>query len=249
MAKELPYFKFEPGQWDNGKIQLCTFEEQGIYINLCSLYWQRLGKLPYKLALQKICGGNATALESLCREEIIAVIDGDICIDFLNEQLSEFHNASNTNSKNALSGWEKRRKNATALPSHSDPNAIREEKRREEEIREDEIKQPLRAREKKIRDYDLPAFEGELLEHWLAWEIHRKEKKAKLTPSTARLQIKFLGGRAPTESVEIIKQSIKNGWTGLFELKSQTNDRTTTKKPTTSASAQLERPTDWGTFD
>lgn len=96
------------------------------------MYWQRLGNLPYKLALQKVCGGNATALESLCGAEIIRIIDEHICIDFLNEQLAEFENTSKVNSENARSGWEKRKKNATVKRPHSDRNAIREEKRREE---------------------------------------------------------------------------------------------------------------------
>lgn len=132
MAKELPYFKFEPSQWENGSIQLCSHEVRGIFIGLCSVYWQRLGDLPYKLAVQKICGGNAVALDSLCDEGIVKIIDGHICIDFLNEQLAEFGNVSTKNAENARLGWEKRRNNATALPPHSDPNAIREEKRREE---------------------------------------------------------------------------------------------------------------------
>lgn len=136
MAKELPFFKFEPNQWENGNIQLCSFEAQGVFINVCSVYWQRLGDLPYKLAVQKICSGNATALDSLCNEGVLKVIDGHICIDFLNEQLSEFENNSKTNSKNARSGWEKRRKNATALQPHEVRNAIRGEEIREEEKRE-----------------------------------------------------------------------------------------------------------------
>jgi len=97
------------------------------------MYWQRLGNLPYKLAVQKICNGNATALDSLCDEGIIKVIEGDICIDFLNEQLSGFENTSKVNSENARSGWLKRKKHATALQPHSERNAIREEKRREDE--------------------------------------------------------------------------------------------------------------------
>lgn len=139
MAKELPFFKFEPSQWDNGNIQLCSWEAKGIFISLCSMYWQRLGDLPYKLAVQKVCNGNATALDSLCEEKVITVIDGLICIDFLNEQLSEFENISQTNSENARSGWEKRRNKATAMPSQSDRNARREEKRRGDKIKEDNI--------------------------------------------------------------------------------------------------------------
>lgn len=137
MAKELPYFKFEPSLWDTGNIQLCAREDKGLFIDLCSIYWQRLGDLPLKLAVQKLCAGNATALNPLIETEIIKVIDGAICIDFLNEQLSEFENLSQQNSKNALDGW-KKRKNATLLQPHSDRNTIRGEERKGEEIKVDE---------------------------------------------------------------------------------------------------------------
>mgnify|MGYP000049168086 FL=1 len=140
MNKELPWFKFTPSKWDNGNIQLCSFEQKGVFVEVCSMYWQRLGELPYKLAVQKICGGNATALDSLCDAEIIKVIDGMICIDFLNEQLSEFENVSVVNSENARLGWEKRRKNALAMRPHSEriATAMPVEKRREEKSRERE---------------------------------------------------------------------------------------------------------------
>jgi hypothetical protein len=143
MAKELPYFKFEPNQWENGNIQMLSREDKGLFIDLCSMYWSRLGDFPLKLAIQKLCAGNATALNPLCDENIIQVIDGLISIEFLNEQLSEFENTSNQNSKNAREGWEKRRKkdilsdrNATALNPQCESDAIREEKRREEKIKE-----------------------------------------------------------------------------------------------------------------
>jgi len=54
---------------------------------------------------------------------------------------------------------------------------------------------------------------------WLEWEQYRKEKKQKLTPSTAKKQMQFLSGRPGSEAIAIINQSITNGWTGLFELK------------------------------
>lgn len=53
---------------------------------------------------------------------------------------------------------------------------------------------------------------------WTAWEIHRKEIKKKLTPKSVELQLEFLC-RHKADHREIIKQSIMNGWTGLFELK------------------------------
>ena len=139
MAKELPYFKFEPNQWENGNIQMLSREDKGLFIDLCSMYWSRLGDVPLKLAIQKLCAGNATALKSLCDEKIIEVLEDNIYIKFLSEQLNEFEDVSKQNSKNAKEGWEKRRKqkkeserNATALNPQSENDAIREDKIKED---------------------------------------------------------------------------------------------------------------------
>jgi len=147
MAKELPYFKFEPNQWENGNIQMCSNKDKGLFIELCCMYWSRLGDVPLKLAVNKLCAGNATAFDSLIKENIFTVIDELICIDFLNEQLGEFDNTSKKNSKNAKDGWVKRRlskdeseRNATAYDSQCESDAIREEKRREDEIKEEKRK-------------------------------------------------------------------------------------------------------------
>lgn len=141
MAKELPYFKFEPNQWENGNIQMLSREDKGLFMDLCSMYWSRLGDVPLKLAVQKLCAGNATALNPLCDEKIIEVIEGNIFIKFLSEQLNEFEDVSKQNSKNAKEGWEKRRKlkeeserNATALKSQSENDAIREDKIKKDKI-------------------------------------------------------------------------------------------------------------------
>lgn len=146
MAKELPYFKFEPSEWENGNIQICSREDKGLYIDLCALYWSRIGDVPFKLAVQKLCGGNATAFDSLIDSQIFRIIDGMIYIEFLDLQLQEFENLSIQNKENALKGWKKRRnnkalsdRNATASISQCENDAIREEKRREEEKKEEKI--------------------------------------------------------------------------------------------------------------
>jgi hypothetical protein len=144
MAKELPYFKFEPNQWENGNIQMLSREDKGLFIDLCSMYWSRLGDVPLKLATQKLCAGNATALNSLLNENIIEVLEDNVFIKFLSEQLNEFEDTSKQNSKNAKEGWEKRRKqkdeserNATALNPQCENDAIREDKIRLDNIKED----------------------------------------------------------------------------------------------------------------
>lgn len=146
MAKELPYFKFEPNAWENGNIQMLSREDKGLFIDICSMYWSRLSDLPEKLVIQKLCFGNASALIPLYEENIIELIDGNIYVKFLSIQLQEFENTSNQNSENAKERWRKHReqkeisdRNASALIPQSETDAIREEERREEEIKEDKI--------------------------------------------------------------------------------------------------------------
>lgn len=107
MAKELPYFKFEPNAWENGNIQMLSREDKGLFIDICSMYWSRLGDLPLKLVIQKLCYGNKDALSNLINEEIIDIKkDEKINICFLSKQLSEFNIQSKVNSDNAKSRWE-----------------------------------------------------------------------------------------------------------------------------------------------
>jgi len=141
MAKELPYFKFETSEWDNGTIQMCSRESKGLFIDLCSMYWARLGDVKTKLAVQKLCNGNANALQELIEEEIIYVIEDKIIIHFLDYQLKEFNAVSDKRKKAANKRWEqdtdKQDVNASALQVQSKSNAIREDK-----IREDKNKIP-----------------------------------------------------------------------------------------------------------
>jgi hypothetical protein len=173
MAKELPYFKFEPSAWDTGKIQLFDFTIQGIYINLCSLYWQRLGDLTYKHAVNKVCGGNASALQTLSDEDVIGIDDDKIVIKFLDEQLNGFTSISDKNRENAYKRWNKKN-NAGGLRSHSERNAIREEKIREEKIKEENKKsKPNNASNKKIPTYE------EFKEHALSKKNNVDQSKLK----------------------------------------------------------------------
>lgn len=86
---------------------------------------------------------------------------------------------------------------------------------KEEEETKEETKEEVGA---------VPAFADEALNNsWNEWLQFRKEIKKKMTPSTAKKQIAFLGGRAGPEAIAIINQSITNGWQGLFELKNNNN--------------------------
>jgi hypothetical protein len=158
MAKELPYFRFEPSEWDNGNIQMCSRESKGLFIDLCSLYWSRLGELPYALALQKLCNGIEVALQELKKHDIFGVIDGQIVIDFLDEQLSERGQVSEKRRNAAQKRWN----DASALQVQSKSNANRieenriKEKKKEEKIITASKLATIETREIEFRDKLIP---------------------------------------------------------------------------------------------
>lgn len=148
MAKDLPYFKFFCSEWSDGDITLEDFETQGLFINICAYYWSNecivsLDKVKKKF---KLC--SEKCFDNLIKSGIIKVIDGNLKINFLNEQKSERDSKSIVNSYNGKKGGRPKKqieseKKPNALFFESEPKAnqkaIREEKRREEEIRKENI--------------------------------------------------------------------------------------------------------------
>ena len=54
MAKELPFFKFEPAEYLTGDISFCTLAAQGLFMNICSYYWQRNCELTKEQLLRRL---------------------------------------------------------------------------------------------------------------------------------------------------------------------------------------------------
>lgn len=135
MAKELPYFKFEPTEYLTGDITLCSDSAQGVFIQLCCFYWSKSCSISLAIAKQRF-NKCLDELNQLLEFDIIKVDENDyININFLDEQMETFISIS---SKRAESG----RKGAKAkqLPSKSKANANIEDKIREEKIRVNKIK-------------------------------------------------------------------------------------------------------------
>ena len=186
MAKELPYFKFEPSEWENGNIQMCSTISKGLFIDICSIYWARIGELPYALALQKLCRGDAELMKELLGHDIIRVENDFIIIDFLDEQLQEFKGISERRKDAANQRWKNNTENANAMQLHSKSNAIREEEIREEEIREEKKRVDKSKEEKKVIDqnkillfdefwfnYDKKEGRAEALKVWMKIDLEK----------------------------------------------------------------------------
>ena len=130
MAKELPYFKFQPSEWVTGDITLCSMEAQGLFINLCCYYWMKDCSISLSNAQQRF-SNCITSFEELQNNEIFMVnTNGDIVIAFLDEQMEKFEDISIKRSK---SGSMKAKANDKQMISKSKSNAhiLREDKEKE----------------------------------------------------------------------------------------------------------------------
>lgn len=101
MAKDLPYFKFKVASWLTGDIVFESLSVQGLFANICALYWQRNRKLSINDINKRY--KNPSELAELT-DRFISVKDGFISISFLDEQFEEMKKLSGTNSQNGKKG-------------------------------------------------------------------------------------------------------------------------------------------------
>ena len=139
MAKELPYFQFEPAQYLTGNIQFCSLETQGLFTNVCAIYWQRECNLTLSQIKKKF--DKIDSINELIENEVLKVDADNIIIEFLDEQFETI-----SNSKLRLSAAGKKgaliKKQATLKPPLNDVNATLQQldKIKEDKIKEDKIK-------------------------------------------------------------------------------------------------------------
>lgn len=101
MAKNFPYFKFVATEWMTGDIAFEELDLQGLFINICALYWQRDGKLSIDDINKRL---KKPELLNQLADRFISVSDGFISIKFLDEQLQEANHISKVNSENGKKG-------------------------------------------------------------------------------------------------------------------------------------------------
>jgi len=58
---------------------------------------------------------------------------------------------------------------------------------------------------------------------WISWHQERRKRGKPMTDRAAKEQLKELSKWSPEDAAAMIRQSIKNSWTGIFELKKNNN--------------------------
>ena len=138
-------------------------------------------------------------------------------------RLEQRNKISKNASKNAKIGWEKRKKDATALRPHSEGNAIKEKK--ENKKKENEI----------VKIINTNNFSQDFLVDWKIWIDYKKtnfkfEYKTIESEQTAFNHLYKLSNENQSTAREIINVSIANGYKGLFELKTNQNAKPTNQQ-------------------
>lgn len=85
----------------------------------------------------------------------------------------------------------------------------------------------------------LPFSSTQFVEAWEMWEQHRKEKRAKVTPTSRKQQLAKLEALGESKAIAAIRHSVANGYQGIFEPNENTignrngNGRTTDRNANT----------------
>jgi hypothetical protein len=103
MAKELPYFQFEPGEYLTGNIQFCSLAAQGLFNNICCIYWQRECKLSRSQLFRRF-PGDEEIVNELIQEQVIKFIGDEVLIEFLFNQWASISKQKETNANNGKKG-------------------------------------------------------------------------------------------------------------------------------------------------
>jgi hypothetical protein len=144
MAKNFPFFKFIVTEWLTGDIVYESFCVQGLFVNICALYWQRDGKLTIDDINKRY--KNPVELAELT-DRFFSVNDGYISIQFLDEQLIDANHISKVNSQNGSLGGRPKITDRLATDNRplSDRKAKKSKEEQEEELEEEKESTPAQA--------------------------------------------------------------------------------------------------------
>lgn len=119
MSKELPYFRFTPSEWQNGKISLEDYEIQGFMVQVCCFYWLCDCVLTRVILEKKF--KNDIKLINYCIENNIFRHEKKtdfIVISFLNEQFDTLSNVRKARQIAGSKGGKQKSSKAKAIATN-----------------------------------------------------------------------------------------------------------------------------------
>lgn len=221
MANELPYFRFYPSAWQNGKIAIESKALQGLFINICAFYWIQDCSIAITM-LEKKFSNDLTGVKALLEEGILKTSeDGEfLVISFLDEQFDLLSDKRKRRQDAGRKGGKQKSSNAKAMLKQK--SSYKEKKR----IDKDKNNIPPAeyfSFEKSLLNY---GFEKKLIEEWL--QIRKKKKLVNSETAYHGFIREVEKTGAPKN--DVLKKCVERSWGG-FESKwlneNNTNGSTT----------------------
>lgn len=250
MAKELPYYQFEPAEYLTKDISFCSLAVQGLFANVCAYYWQRKCELTRTQFLRRL--NHPNEFNILVDEGIIDLNKDDISIKFLDAQYEKATDKSKTNSVNGSKGGRPRKikpietelkpnKNLIESENISESKGIREEKIREEDSREDKITDKRFSFRKSLSELGI---EKTLVDDFLK---NRKLKKLANTETAFKmLVIEF--NKNEIQINNLMTKIVSNGW-GSFKNSWLEKEKSSEQKETGTVESIRQRLKDAGAYE
>jgi hypothetical protein len=229
MAKELPYFQFEPAEYLTKDVSFCSLSAQGLFINLCAYYWQRECSLTKEQILRRL--NYPKELNELITEGVIDLEGENIIIKFLDVQYDNATTKSRINSENGAKGGRPKKPKRNPKESEIKPNQkpIKSESKgiREEKIIEDDIIQEDIIKIELI----FPFHSENFVYQWQIWKTYKKEQhrftyKSEASEQAALTQLQKMATNQERKAIEILHYTMANGWKGFVEPKTDPRKET-----------------------
>ncbi len=210
MSKELPYFQFFINEWLNDDISISTYKSKGVFIDICAFYWFK--DCIISLAQLKQRYGNAKKeTDYLFDNQILKISENNfIKIKFLDDQLGSLSAKRVKRQESGRLGGLAKAKNypSIAITADKQPSTIIDIDK-DKDI-DNKIKWPF----KDSMDFRMK---------WSEWENYKKDEfnfkyKSAGSMTAALNMLVKLSSNNWKVAMQIIDQSIANGWKGFFAL-------------------------------
>ncbi len=211
-----PAFQFYAADFMIG-IMGMSDEETGAYIKMLSTQWLH-GSLPNcKKTIKKMINLRKVPSEIVMRKFAICD-DGFLRNERMETVRQKQITYADTMKNNANSRWNKKKEaDAIAMQMHNESICRNDALHSSSSTSTSTTTSKTKYNKERAEALVLPFDSADFKLFWENWEQHRKEKKAKLTPTARNQQLEKLKDMGEHRAIAALKHSLANGWTGIFE--------------------------------
>ena len=210
MAKELPYFRFTPQEWQNGDISLESYAVKGLFIDVCSYYWVQDCVVTKKMLVKKFRNARKN-LQELIELGILKhdSTTDEVVILYLNKQY-DLLSKNRIDKQNAgRQGGLKKSSNAKAELKQNPSYKDKDKENDKDNLGSDEPPTP----QPKVFNFKTGlvdyGFKKELVTDWIKV---RKTKRATNTETAYNGFIKIIENSSRDKN-EILQTCVEHSWT------------------------------------